>query len=66
MNKMITPDCEEISIAAVNHHFQLWIRELKPGGKWNGTAVSCMKTVQLDISSHPAGAANARDYADLI
>ena len=66
MNEVIAADREQVAIARVDHHLQLRIRELQPGGERDGAAVRRVERIELRIAGHPPRAADAGDDSYLV
>ncbi len=61
MDQVIAADGGKIAVARVDDHIQLGIREFQSGGEGNCTAVCGVERIELDVSGHAAGAADARN-----
>jgi hypothetical protein len=57
MDEVVTSDCDYVAISRKNNYIQLGISQLQSGSERERSTVGCMKGIQLDITSSPAGAA---------
>jgi hypothetical protein len=65
MNEMISTDCKKVSIAAENYDRQFGIGQLHARGKRNGSSMSRMIGIQLDVSSASSRTSYAGYYRRL-
>ncbi len=66
VDEVIAADSDEIAVAAKDHHLELRVGQLEPGGEGDSPPVGGMKGIQLDIASHSPRAADARNDSHLV
>jgi len=60
VDKMVSSNVRQVSIAADNHRYQFGVEHLGSCGKGNRPAVQSVKCVGIEVrAGYPAGAANA-------
>jgi hypothetical protein len=60
MDKMIAPNCNQITVTRENNHLERWICQMKAGCKRNRSSVRGVKGINIKVSSYAAGATDSR------